>query len=151
MVSSRFIFFFWGLFIITAKPFVCLPRIVSLLCFRRTTVDPTLPRATRNPQIAAHHSTPYEVATISRLLKITGLFCRISSLLQGSFERETSKFKEPSTRSHPIPNGVGSFVRVAGLWPFGGAPLPNVAGSYARVAGRWPVECAPCPMGQVRL
>jgi len=29
----------------------------------------------------------YEVATISRLLKITGLFCRISSLLYGSFAK----------------------------------------------------------------
>ena len=29
----------------------------------------------------------YGVATISRLLKIIGLFCRISSLLQGSFAK----------------------------------------------------------------
>jgi len=33
------------------------------------------------------------VATISRLLKITGLFCRISSLLEGSFAKETYNFK----------------------------------------------------------
>jgi len=44
----------------------------------------------------------YRVATISRLLKITGLFCRISSLLQGSFAKETYNFKEPTNRSHPI-------------------------------------------------
>ena len=31
----------------------------------------------------------YGVATISRLLKIIGLFCRISSLLYGSFAKET--------------------------------------------------------------
>jgi len=31
----------------------------------------------------------YGVATISRLLKIISLFCRISSLLQGSFAKET--------------------------------------------------------------
>jgi len=31
----------------------------------------------------------YGVATISRLRKIIGLFCRISSLLQGSFAKET--------------------------------------------------------------
>jgi len=43
------------------------------------------------------------VATISRLLKITGLFCRISSLLQGSFAKETYNFKEHTSRSHPIP------------------------------------------------
>ena len=42
------------------------------------------------------------MATISRLLKIIGLFCRISSLLQGSFAKETCNFKEPTNRSHPI-------------------------------------------------
>jgi len=44
----------------------------------------------------------YRVATISRLLKIIGLFCRISSLLQGSFAKETYDFKEPTNRGHPI-------------------------------------------------
>jgi len=43
----------------------------------------------------------YGVATMSRRLKVTGLFCRIS-LLQGSFAKETYNFKEPSNRSHPI-------------------------------------------------
>jgi len=42
------------------------------------------------------------VATISRLLKIVGLFCRISSLSQGSFAKVTYDFKEPANRSHPI-------------------------------------------------
>jgi len=45
----------------------------------------------------------YGVATISRLLKILGLFCRISSLLLGSFATETYNFKESTNRSHPIP------------------------------------------------
>ena len=45
---------------------------------------------------------PYGVATVNRLLKIIGLCCRISSLLQGSFAKETCDFKEPTTRSHPI-------------------------------------------------
>jgi len=44
----------------------------------------------------------YGVATISRLLKIISLFCRISSLLQGSFAKETFNFKEPTSYSHPI-------------------------------------------------
>ena len=44
----------------------------------------------------------YGVATISRLLKIIGLFCRISSLLQGSFAKETCNLKEPTNRSHHI-------------------------------------------------
>ena len=42
----------------------------------------------------------YGVATISRLLKITGLFCRMQSLLSGAFAKETCK--EPTNRSHPI-------------------------------------------------
>jgi len=44
----------------------------------------------------------YGVASISRLLKIIGLVCRISSLLYGSFAKETYNFKEPTTCSHPI-------------------------------------------------
>ena len=42
------------------------------------------------------------MATISRLLKIIGLFCRISSLLYGSFAKKTHDFKEPTNRSHLI-------------------------------------------------
>ena len=42
------------------------------------------------------------MATIRRLLKSVGLFCRISSVLQGSFAKETYHFKEPTNRSHPI-------------------------------------------------
>ena len=44
----------------------------------------------------------YGVATISRIDKITGLFCRISSLLQGSFAKETYHFIDSTTCSHPI-------------------------------------------------
>jgi len=40
----------------------------------------------------------YGVATMSRRLKI----CRMTSLLQGSFAKETCNFKEPTNRSHPI-------------------------------------------------
>ena len=39
---------------------------------------------------------------ISRLLKILGLFCRISCLLQGSFAIETYNLKAPTHRRHPI-------------------------------------------------
>jgi len=45
---------------------------------------------------------------ISRLLKITGLFCRLSSLLYGSFAKETYNFKEPTNGSHPIIHTVVS-------------------------------------------
>ena len=44
----------------------------------------------------------YGVAMISRLLKIIGLLCRISSLLLSSFAKEAYNFKEPTNRSHPI-------------------------------------------------
>jgi len=44
----------------------------------------------------------YGVATISRLLKTIGLFCRIQSLLEGSFAKETYNLKEPAKRSHPM-------------------------------------------------
>jgi len=54
----------------------------------------------------------YGVATISRLLQIITLFCGISSLLQGSFAKETYKFKEPNNRSHPIPYRVLQYVAV---------------------------------------
>jgi len=42
----------------------------------------------------------YGVATISRLLKIIGLFCRISSFLWGPFAKETYDFKEPTIRAY---------------------------------------------------
>jgi len=44
----------------------------------------------------------YGVATISTLLQIIGLFCRILSLLWGSFAKETYNFKEFTNHSHPI-------------------------------------------------
>jgi len=52
------------------------------------------------PSILTSHI--YGVATLSRFLRIIGLFCRISSLLQGSFAKETYNLKEPTDRSHPI-------------------------------------------------
>ena len=58
------------------------------------------------------------VASISRLLKITGLFCRISSLLKGFFAKETYNFKEPTTRSHPISrSGTHMIIRKWLHWP----------------------------------
>jgi len=49
-----------------------------------------------------HKVIRYGVATISRLLKMIGLFCRILSLVWVSFAKETYHFKEPTNRSHPI-------------------------------------------------
>jgi len=39
---------------------------------------------------------------IGRIDKNIGLFCRISSLLEGSFARETYNLIDPTDRSHPI-------------------------------------------------
>jgi len=46
------------------------------------------------------------VATIGRLIKNIGFFCRIWSLLYGSFTKETYDLKEPTNRSHPIVSSV---------------------------------------------
>ena len=44
----------------------------------------------------------YVVASMRRLLKTIGLYCRLSSILQDSFAKETYNFKEPTNQSHPI-------------------------------------------------
>jgi len=46
----------------------------------------------------------YGVATISRLLKIIGLFCKRALYKRRYFAKETYDFKEPNNRSHPIWN-----------------------------------------------
>jgi len=47
----------------------------------------------------------YGVATISRLLKIVGLFCKRALQKRPIISRETYNFKEPTNRSHPITVG----------------------------------------------
>ena len=44
----------------------------------------------------------YVVATVSRIDKIIGLFCRMASLLYVSFAKETYNFIDPTNCSHPI-------------------------------------------------
>jgi len=44
----------------------------------------------------------YGLATVIRIDKVIGLFCRIVSLLQGSFAKETYDCIDPTNRSHPI-------------------------------------------------
>jgi len=53
--------------------------------------------------VAKDKTIVYGVATVSRIDKITRLFCRISSLLQGSFAKETYDLIDLTDRSHPIP------------------------------------------------
>jgi len=47
-------------------------------------------------------SDRYGVATISRLLKITGLFCKRALYKSLYSAKETYDFKEPTNRSHPM-------------------------------------------------
>jgi len=54
----------------------------------------------------------YGVATISRIDKITGLFCRIWSLLHRSFAKETYNLIDPTNQNHLICKGV----HVAWMW-----------------------------------
>jgi len=42
------------------------------------------------------------VATISRILKIIGLFCKRALQKRLYYEKETYNFKEPTSRCHPI-------------------------------------------------
>ena len=53
----------------------------------------------------------YGVATISRLLQITSLFCRIPSLLWGPFAKETYNLKKPTNHSHPIVSRIISVTQ----------------------------------------
>ena len=59
----------------------------------------------------------YGVATISRIDKIVGLFCRKLALLSDSFAKETCNLIDPTNQSHPILGvlcvvgiGVGNIV-----------------------------------------
>ena len=47
---------------------------------------------------------PYGVATISRMLKNIGLFCKRALQKRPVFCKETCIFKHPTHRSHPIAN-----------------------------------------------
>jgi len=48
------------------------------------------------------HVITYGVATISRLHKVTGLFCKRALWKRLYSEKETHNFKAPTNRSHPI-------------------------------------------------
>ena len=103
---------------LTKEPYTCEKRPAKEPCIyqKRATKEPTCklkqlsrnqrpprrPRITSSLTTYAYKGALYGVATISRLLKIIGLFCRISSLCNGSFAKETCNFKEPTNRSHPI-------------------------------------------------
>ena len=57
-------------------------------------------------------SFSYGVATISRLLKIIGLFCKKDLQMRPIFSKETYNFKQPTNRSHPILNSLSHKERL---------------------------------------
>jgi len=54
------------------------------------------------------------VATISRLLKIIGLFCKRALQKRLYSAKETCNFKEPTNRSHPISEYVYGVIWYVG-------------------------------------
>jgi len=74
----------------------------------------------------------YAVASISRLLKTLGLFCRILFVLQGSFAKETYNFKEPTSRSHFIPPWASSSPKKNGVSEKNKKEPPKLEGIEAR-------------------
>ena len=58
----------------------------------------------RQPTVYIYTLTKMQIwgATVSTIYKIISVFCRISSLLQGSFANETYNLIDPSNQSHPI-------------------------------------------------
>jgi len=53
-----------------------------------------------------HFRIYYGMATCTRLLKITGLFCKRTLWKRRYSAKETYNFKEPTDRSHPIVGGT---------------------------------------------
>jgi len=56
----------------------------------------------------------YEVATISRLLKIIGLVCKRALKNRRYSAKETYNFKEHTNRSHPISGQVSLHGELSG-------------------------------------
>jgi len=57
-----------------------------------------------------YYKIGYEVATISRLPKNIGLFCKRALQNRRYSAKETYDFKEPTNRSHPIPNSLSKLT-----------------------------------------
>jgi len=85
----------------------CHERLISWLMSRTTNITWRMPFVTWIMSRTTHVSRSWQIrhlthdiCHVSRLLKIIGLFHRISSLLQGSFAKETCNFKEPTFENH---------------------------------------------------
>ena len=66
----------------------------------------------RVPQHLIDYLSWYGVATISRLLKIIGLFCKRARLKRPYSAKETYNFREPTNRSHPICMHVCIYISI---------------------------------------
>jgi len=62
----------------------------------------TLTECFRQVYIYVYHTYLYGVASISRLLKMIGIFCKRALWKTLYSAKETYNFKEPTDRSHPI-------------------------------------------------
>jgi len=58
----------------------------------------------------SYYTCSYGVATISRLLRIIGLFCKRALWKRRYSAKETYDFKEPTNRSHPEPQPLNTCV-----------------------------------------
>jgi len=54
----------------------------------------------------------YGMASVSKIDKIIGLFCRILSLWWGSFAKETYNFIDPTDQSHPTSTHIYMYVHI---------------------------------------
>ena len=59
------------------------------------------------------YTSRFRVATMSRLLKITGLFCKRALQKRLYSAKEAYNFKEPTNRSHPISGFYRAITRLA--------------------------------------
>ena len=86
-------------------------------------------------------TTPYlyysDIYTIQMQPKIIGIFSRISSLLQGSFAKETYDFIDPANRSH-------SFAKQTQIWGFVGSLQIQVSFAEYSLFYRALLQMRPC-------
>jgi len=74
----------------------------SEICASKGPAFLPMTRHRTHSRLCACYNMSYGVATVSGIDKIIGLFGRISSLLQGSFAKETCNFIDSTSCSHPI-------------------------------------------------
>ena len=95
--------------------FICELRITGLLCGKWQETASFFLSVVWLAYFACLFAACYGVATISRLLKITGLFCKRALQKRPIFCKGTYNFQEPTNRSHPICQ-TGGVEREASTW-----------------------------------